>query len=255
MSILDWIVASKKAEVEASRRDLTAELRDAPPTRGFASAIRLASHRPALIAEVKKASPSEGVIRENFDPVEIARVYEASGAACLSVLTDEEFFQGSTQNLVLSRAAVSLPVLRKDFMVDVWQIEESRAMGADAILLIAAILSCDELRAFRESAELLGMDALVEVHDEEELESSLASGASMIGVNNRNLATFKTNLSATEQLFPMIPGGHVRISESGIVTHPDVLRVGSAGADAVLVGTRFCREPDIASAVREVMGR
>ncbi len=255
MTILDRIVASKKSEVEARRRDLTAELRAAPPTRGFAAAIRSALLRPALIAEVKKASPSEGVIREGFDPAEIARVYEAAGAVCLSVLTDEEFFQGSTQNLVLSRAAVGLPVLRKDFMVDLWQIEESRAMGADAVLLIAAILSTDELRSFRELAESVGMDALVEVHDQVELESALASGARMVGVNNRNLATFLTDLATTEHLFPRIPSDLIRVSESGIGTHADVKRVVGAGADAVLVGTRFCREPDIASAVREVMGR
>lgn len=259
MSKLDEILAMKRREVEAARSirpepDLRAQLRDIEPPRGFLRALE-AFPGIGLIAEVKKASPSEGVIRADFDPVGIGATYRRAGAQCLSVLTDEPYFQGDPENLRLAREASGLPCLRKDFIVDRYQIAESRALGADAILLIVAALSDGELRAFREEAESLGMDALVETHSEDEAERTVASGARLVGVNNRDLSTFKTDLATTERIASRLPEGIFLVSESALHTRADVERVARAGARAVLIGTAFCRSPDIEAKVHEVMGR
>jgi len=208
----------------------------------------------ALIAEVKKASPSKGVIRADFDPVTIARAYHAGGAACLSVLTDESYFQGSLDYLAAIRAAVPLPLLRKDFVIDVAQIYEARAAGADAILVIvAAVPSPARIAEFVQVAGLLGMDALVEVHDARELAMAAEAGARLIGVNNRDLATFEVHLETSEELLPLLPTGALGVAESGIFTNADVQRMGAAGARAVLVGESLMREPDVEAATRRLL--
>lgn len=246
--ILDW----KREEVAARKRQGLPDATDSGP-RDFAAALLNAKTAPALIAEVKKASPSAGLIRPDFDPVAIARSYERCGAACLSVLTDERYFQGSDENLVKCRAATSLPALRKDFVVDAFQVEEARRLGADAILLIVAALNLGELVDLREQAESLGMPALVEVHDKAEMETALESGAKVIGVNNRNLATFEVDVAVTERLLPLAGNSRILISESGLHHRQDVERVHRAGAQAVLIGTAFCESPDLESKVLELM--
>jgi indole-3-glycerol phosphate synthase len=260
-TILDRILATKREEIAALRArekmtDLMARCADLPPTRGFARA--LASPRPAvaLIAEVKKASPSKGIIRPDFDPVAIARAYHAGGASCLSVLTDEPYFQGSLAYLAAIRDAVPLPLLRKDFLIDVAQVYEARLAGADAVLLIvAAIPSPARLAEMRHVAETLGMDALVEVHDASELETAKESGATLVGVNNRDLRTFDVRLETFEALAPDFPPGAVAVAESGVFTHADVVRMGRAGAHAVLVGESLMREADVAAATHRLLGR
>lgn len=258
MTILDTILATKRDEVAAIKdargvaEDLRARANDQPPTRGFAAALR--AKTPALIAEVKKASPSKGVIREDFDPVAVARAYHAGGAACLSVLTDVQYFQGSLDYLAAIRAVVPLPLLRKDFVIDPIQIYEARVAGADAVLLIvAAVPSAARLAELRHVAEALGMDALVEVHDANELETAKLSGATLIGVNNRDLATFQVDLATTEALLPNFPPHAIAVAESGIFTPADVRRVSDAGARAVLVGESLMRADDIAQATRDLM--
>lgn len=249
--ILARILSRKRDEV-AERSALTslatlrARVSDLPPTRGFfdALALRVADRRPAVIAEVKKASPSQGVIREDFDPIAIAKSYEAGGAACLSVLTDIDFFQGADAYLQQARNACSLPVLRKDFVVDAWQVYESRLLGADCILLIAAALDDDTLRRLLGLADELGLDALVEVHDAEEMERALATDAHLIGVNNRNLRTFEVSLETTLSLRSSVPEGRLLVTESGIDSADDVARMRAAGVHAFLVGERFMRAPD-----------
>lgn len=207
-----------------------------------------------MIAEVKKASPSKGLIRPDFDPVEIAEAYERGGAACLSVLTDREFFQGDLTYLNQIREVVSLPLLRKDFTIDPLQVYEARAFGADAILLIvAALKSSARLAELRLAAESVDLDALVEVHDEAELVLALESGATLIGVNNRNLHTFDVSLTLSEKLIPNFPAGTVAVAESGIFTPEDVARMGAAGARAVLVGESLMRPPDIETATRQLL--
>ncbi len=262
-TILDKILATKQEEVAAllsrtSRETLLAQCRDLPPTRGFHAALAPASQahqRFQLIAEVKKASPSKGLIRPDFDPVAIARAYHAAGAACLSVLTDEPYFQGSLGYLAAIREAVPLPLLRKDFIIDTAQIYEARLAGADAILLIvSAIPSADRLREMRQTAESLGMDVLVEIHDADEREIAVASGATVIGVNNRNLHTFDVSLETAETLIPTFPHGTVAVAESGIFTHADAQRMAHAGAHAVLVGESLMRQPDVADATRRLLG-
>lgn len=223
-----------------------------PPPRGFRAALEGASN-PALIAEVKKASPSKGVIREDFDPVAIAHAYESAGATCLSVLTDVRYFQGSPDSLIKCRETTSLPVLRKDFIFDPYQVYESRAMGADAILLIVAMLDDENLRILYSLSAELEMDVLVEVHDEAEIERALAVGAKIIGINNRDLITFETSLQTSERLLPMLSGRALAVSESAIEVREDVRRVAKAGANAVLIGTTFCASPDVEAKVREVM--
>ena len=249
--ILQRIVAVKQEEVQQARRvrslaDLHSEVAQAPPVRGFAAALqaRVAAGQPAVIAEVKKASPSKGVLREHFVPADIARSYEAGGAACLSVLTDVQFFQGSTAYLQQARAACSLPVLRKDFIIDPYQVVEARAMGADCILLIAACLDDTQMAELEDCALELGLDVLVEVHDAAELERALRLKTPLVGVNNRNLRTFEVSLDTTLGLRDRIPAGRLLVTESGILGRQDVRRMRAAGVHAFLVGEAFMRAPE-----------
>ncbi|MGO8698388.1 MAG: indole-3-glycerol phosphate synthase TrpC [Limisphaerales bacterium] len=258
MHILDKIVAQKRKEVaHLPAGPVSAEaIRAArPKPRDFLAALqRPPRGAPALIAEIKKASPSAGVICADFDPVRIARAYEAGGASCLSVLTDESFFQGSLENLRKAREAVKLPLLRKDFIIDERQILESAENGADAILLIVRILSDAQLEHFYRLATEGGLAALVETHDEKELERALAAGANLIGINNRNLDTFVVDLAVTERLAAGLPDRFV-VAESGLHTRTDVERVRRAGAQAVLVGESLMREPaGIAAKIAELVG-
>jgi indole-3-glycerol phosphate synthase len=267
MNILDKIVEEKKREVAKLPERIIAagDLRDAMLEHGerrdFLGALRKPKHGDiALIAEVKKASPSVGVICKDFDPVRIAKEYEAAGASCLSVLTDEKFFQGSLEYLRQIRAAVKLPLLRKDFIIDERQILEAIEWGADAILLIAAILSDAQLAKFHSLATEAGLAALVEVHDEEELERAMKISPALIGVNNRNLKTFKVDLATTERLAaklfssPVTRHASLLVAESGIHTRADVERLKQCGANAILVGESLMRGGDIKSKVRELIG-
>lgn len=258
-TVLDRIVAVKRREIAAARErvseaELQRRLADAPPVRDFFAA--LAQPGPIrLIAEVKKASPSAGVIREDFDPVAIAQTYERHGASCLSVLTDEPHFQGHLDYLTAVRANVGLPVLRKDFVLDAYQVVEARAAGADAVLLIAECLDDCNLRKLHNEIVELGMTPLVEIYDPENLPRVLEAGATLIGVNNRDLRTFKVDLEHTLRLRPGIPAECVMVSESGVKTHADVERLEAAGVDAILVGESLMREPDIGAAVDRLLGR
>jgi indole-3-glycerol phosphate synthase len=266
VNILDTIVEEKQREVARlpQRRVSVGDLQAALGTRGglrdFAGALRKPkSGAVALIAEVKKASPSAGVIRPDFDPVRIAREYEAAGASCLSVLTDEKFFQGSLQYLKQIRGAVGLPLLRKDFIIDERQILEAIEWGADAVLLIVAILSDAQLARFHALASGAGLAALVEVHDEAELDRALSAGAELIGVNNRNLKTFKVDLATTEQLAARLQAAPrnplpLLVAESGIHTRADVERLTKCGARAILVGESLMRHADIGAKTHELLG-
>ena len=262
MDILQTIVEQKQLEIaRLPARSIDASaLRDALVRRGGVRPFLAALRHPrrgsvALIAEVKKASPSAGIIRPDFDPVAIARQYEAAGASCLSVLTDEKFFQGSLDFLRAIRAAVSLPLLRKDFIIDERQILEAVEAGADAILLIVAILDDARLRRFHALADAAGLTVLVEVHDEAELERALAAGVRLLGVNNRNLKTFTVDLGTTERLAARLPSGRrpLLVAESGIHTHADVLRLGRAGVGAILVGESLMRHAEMAPKVTELL--
>lgn len=257
-TILDKIVATKRAEVErakAARPDmeLRAALADAPAVRDFFAP--LAAGGPIkLIAEVKKASPSAGVIRVDFDPVAIAKTYEAHGAACISVLTDEPHFQGRLEYLTHIRAAVDLPVLRKDFILDPYQLLEARAAGADAVLLIAECLDdCNLRKLFNATCEL-GMTPLVELYEPANLPRVLDAGATLVGVNSRNLHTFEVDLEQTIRMRAKVPDDCVLVGESGIKTRADVERLESAGVDAILVGESLTREPDIGAALDRLLG-
>lgn len=260
--ILDRIAEHKRQEVALakSRRSLASvqhgvgELED--QTRGFLRALRVvaASDWTAVIAEVKKGSPSKGVIREDFDPLTIAEIYQANGAACLSVLTDEHFFMGHLHYLGNIREVVNLPLLRKDFICDPYQIYEARLAGADAVLLIVAMLDAGQLVEYNALATELHLDVLLEVHDEPELELALSTGCELIGINNRNLQTFETDLATTERLLPLIPPGHFVVAESGITCRSDVLRLYQAGARGFLVGESLMREDDIGAKLRELQG-
>jgi indole-3-glycerol phosphate synthase len=259
-NILDKIVATKREEVAhllpklGGIRQAAASRKD---YRDFAGALR-GKDGVTLVAEVKKASPSAGIIAPNFDAIDIAREYEAGGASVLSVLTDEKFFQGRVEYLQLIRDAVRLPLLRKDFIIDELQVYESAARGADAILLIVAILDDARLKAFRDLAEQLRLSALVEAHDERELDRALASGASIIGINNRDLRDFSVSLATTEKLAARVRGGmcadRTLVAESGINTRADVERVAKAGVNAILVGESLMRSGDIAGKVKELLG-
>ena len=258
-TVLDKIVATKRQEIAAARKrlpeaELMRRLADAPPVRDFFAA--LAQKGPIrLIAEVKKASPSAGVIRADFDPVAIAMIYEQHGATCLSVLTDELYFHGRLEYLKQVREVVALPVLRKDFILDSYQLLEARAAGADAVLLIAECLDDCNLRKLHNEAIDLGMTPLVELYDPENLQRVLDAGATLVGVNNRDLRTFKVDLEHTLRLRPQIPDNCVMVSESGVRTHADVQRLAAAGVDAILVGESLMREPDIGAAVDKLLGR
>lgn len=255
--VLERILARKRQEVAERRQAvpgeaLAAAAASAPPTRGFAAALRrrIDTGRPAVIAEIKRASPSKGPLRPGLDPADIARRYAAGGAACLSVLTDEPFFQGRSEDLIAARAACDLPVLRKDFIIDRYQLVEARAMGADCILLIVAALGERALVDLAAQAAALGLDVLVEVHDADELDRALALATPLIGINNRNLRTFQTRLETTLALRDRVPPERLLITESGIAAPADVARMRQAGVHGFLVGEAFMRADDPGEALR-----
>jgi indole-3-glycerol phosphate synthase len=259
--ILKRILNRKAEEVAEARaridlQTIRAQARDASPARGFVEALRrrLAAGEPAVIAEIKKASPSKGLLRADFDPAAIAASYEQGGAACLSVLTDVDFFQGSPDYLRQARAACALPVLRKDFMIDPYQVEEARAMGADCILLIVAALDDGRLAELAALAGDLGMDVLVEVHDGEELDRALRLSLPLIGINNRNLRTFETTLQTTLDLLERIPDDRIVVTESGILAAADVQLMREHHVNAFLVGEAFMRADDPGAALRALFG-
>lgn len=254
--ILARIAAYKREEVaERRRRTPLIDVSVARPPRGFQSALERAAApgRPALIAEIKKASPSKGLIRADFDPPALARAYAEGGATCLSILTDGPSFQGDDTYLTAARTAVFLPCLRKEFLVDPWQVAESRALGADCILVILAMIEDPLAADLLAEARRLGMDALVEVHDEAETDRALAIGADMIGVNNRDLRTFNVDLAVTERLANQVGDSALLVSESGLFTPGDLRRVSNAGAKAVLVGESLMRQADVTAATRALL--
>lgn len=258
MTILDDILVQTRQTIAADQSimpaaELEARVADAPPTRDFVGALAIGDD-VRLIAEVKKASPSAGLIREDFDPVNLARAYQVGGAACISVLTDQPFFQGRLEYLRQIRDAVDLPLLRKDFIVDRYQILQARDAGADCVLLIAECLSATEMKELHDQAVELGMATLIELFDPENLDAVLATQTRLVGINNRDLRTFKTSLQHTLDLCPRIPADRWVVGESGIRTHQDVLRLGKGGVKAVLVGESLMRQPDITVATRQLLG-
>lgn len=257
--ILQRIIRRKAEEVvdrctALPLRELSARVEHVAPTRGFVAAMeqRIATGDVGVIAEIKRASPSRGILREDFRPAEIAAAYENGGAACLSVLTDRDFFQGDDEHLRQARAACSLPVLRKDFIVDAWQVYEARVLGADCILLIVAALGDAQLVEFTGLADHLGLDVLVEVHDAGELERALALNTRLVGINNRDLRTFETRLETTLDLLPAIPDDRLVVTESGIHERADVSRMRAAGIHGFLVGEAFMRTPDPGETLRQL---
>jgi indole-3-glycerol phosphate synthase len=259
--VLARICADKQRHVEAMREgrplaELERRATDAAPPRGFKAALerKAAAGDLALIAEIKKASPSKGLIRADFDPASLARAYEAGGASCLSVLTDRPYFQGDDAYLDAASRAVDLPCLRKDFMLDPYQIVESRALGADCILLIMAALDDAQAAKLCRLAHELGMDVLVEVHDGAELDRALLLDADLVGINNRNLKTLAVDIATTEELAPRVPADRLLVAESGLYSHADLVRMARAGARAFLVGESLMREADVTAATRRLLG-
>lgn len=259
MTILERIMQVKRAEVARARVEVPAaelqkRLAAASPPRDFVGAIRarVQARRPAVIAEIKRASPSKGLLREEFSPEDIARSYAGAGAACLSVLTDREFFQGAPEFLVAAREACAIPVLRKDFVFDPYQVIESRGLGADCILLIAACLSTDEMKRLELEARGLGMAVLVEVHDRSELDRALQLQTPLLGINNRNLHTFETRIETTLELLAHVPADRIVITESGIATRAEVARLTGQGVYAFLVGEAFMRARDPGAALGDL---
>jgi len=258
-TILNKIIQRKREEIRNGIQSLSLDearikARDCPPTRGFADKLiaRASSGKAAVIAELKKASPSKGVIREHFEPAKIAKSYENAGAACLSILTDIDFFQGSPAYLQEAREAISIPVLRKDFMIDAWQIYESRLMGADCILLIVSALSDAELTDFNGIAQELDMSVLVEVHDGDELERALHIKGALLGINNRNLHTFEVSLENTFELLPRVPDNRLVITESGINSKDDVNAMMAKHVNSFLVGEAFMRQDDPGQGLKDL---
>jgi indole-3-glycerol phosphate synthase len=261
LNVLERIIAVKRGEIAAAKNfvsndEVRARALGASPPRDFVGAIRrrIDKGKAAVIAEIKRASPSKGLLREDFSPPQIAQSYAGAGAACLSVLTDREFFQGAAEHLEAARGACALPVLRKDFVVDPYQVHEARAMGADCILLIAACLSVPEMKSLESEANGLGMAVLVEVHDAAELDAALALRTPLLGINNRDLRSFETRLETTLSLLPRVPAERIVVTESGILSAADVARMRSRGVNAFLVGEAFMRADDPGSALRSMFG-